>query len=169
MKTGPFVVCLALIVFIAACFPWRAAGQQHIADSGTTVLSGAFPSGKVVVKVHTAILDQTCAESCPTSSEWAGWGIKRVVVVQKVTIFVNNHAVFVPLGAYGNLFAPEGASLGSTKDGFVLRINGADASESYFTKLYFDKKGVHELEVYSRLDPTHPTEVARFYAVTMGP
>lgn len=168
MRIAPCMAC-PLLVFIAACCPQGAAGQQTVADSGTTVVSGNFPRGKVVVKIRTAMLDQNCSKSCPTSTDWAGWGGKHVVVVQKVTIFVNGHPVFVPLGAYSNLFAPERASLRSNTRGFVLRVNGGDASESYFIRLYFNQGGVHELEVYSSLDPTHPTEVAHFYAVTIGP
>lgn len=162
-------ICLGFVTALGVGLSRAAGGQAGAARSGTTVITKKFPQGMVVVKVHTSALDGGCAKACPTSRIWAEWGVRRVVVIQELTITVNGHPIAVPLSVYSSLFDPARPSLYTGKQGFVLRIGGADGSEAYFALLYFDSSAVRQLKVFSDLDPTHPTQVTRYYPATIGP
>lgn len=177
MSPGARMLLLGTLMTVSP-FPLVAGVQRRtpIAGSGTTIVTGDFPKAKVVVRIRTATLEQGCARACPTSDVWTKslwWlkgGLKKAVVVQDVAISVNGDRLFVPASAFATLFEPGDASIRLGKRDFVLRIDaGLGASESYFTLLYFDAKNVNRQEIYSEMYPSHPTEVTRYYAITLGP
>ncbi len=61
------------------------------------------------------------------------------------------------------MFDPVVASLRYEKGSFVLRVEGADGSESYFGLVYFNREEVTELRIYATEFPEHPMQITHFY------
>lgn len=142
MKLRACMLWGTLLLLVAPTFLGAAPGPTRITAPGVTVVS---------------------ASSCPASRVWVAWGAKQVAVVQEMDISVNGRAVGVPLSVYASLFEPEDAALRFDGRNFVLRINGADGGEAYFTLIHFDLEGVNQLSVYDAEFPGHPTQVTHFY------
>lgn len=162
-------------LMVVCGFPLSAGAQRQvrIPASGTTVVTRDFPEGKVVVKIRTNTLDESCSKACPTTRAWAvGWaGQRKQTVVESISIDVNSHSVYVPYGVYAALDGPGLASLSRGKQRFVLRIdaNGDGDSSAHFVLIYFDAKAVGELRDYDLLYPSHPLQVTRYYPLVVGP
>jgi hypothetical protein len=139
-------------------------GRSTIAQPGTTVLAASSPIGKVNITIRTAKLDSKCADASPV-----GWllkenGVKEITVVHDMRISINGKSIGVIPGAvYAFLINPQAASLQFENGSLILRIDGGDASLSYFENTYFDRKGVNRSMSYSSLIPDKPNTDTHFY------
>jgi hypothetical protein len=167
LRTGMLMSEFLLLVSTSA-FVGPARCQTLIKSSGVTIVKADLPQGKVEVSIRAATLDGDCASTCPASRVWAEWGAKKVIVIQEMNISVNGHSLAVPLSVYASLFQPGDATLQSTKGSVTLRIDGGQASESYFVLLSFDARGLRQLRLYDPDFPNHPLEITNFYLTTVG-
>lgn len=80
-------------------------------------------------------------------------------------ISLGKHKLNVPFLVYAGLFQPGGASLRFEKSAFVLKIDGADGAEAYFSLIHFNAQGVSAMELYSTEFPDQPTVVTQFHVI----
>jgi hypothetical protein len=172
----PKVLSLFLLIFLipgSMIFSGVARGQTQaagsvIAPSGYTMLTANTPQEKVSVSFRTGKLDGTCAGASPLGWLLKAYGVKELTVVQDLQISIAGKSIgVIPGSVYAFLVDPREASLQFEKGSFVLRVDGGDASRSYFERAYFDQNGVNRLMSYGSNAPDQPSVDARFYRVTV--
>jgi hypothetical protein len=158
-----------ILLLISIQIPLIATGraQTSVARSGTTNLDAASPNGRVLVVIETTIFDGACSFSCPAESALKELNAKQLSVVQALKISIDGKPVIAPHSVYDHLFEPHEATLLPSEKGFVLRIDGMDASNSYFVRIYFDRHGVHRFVTYWGEAPDKPTSDTRYYSVEL--
>lgn len=168
MKSSPGIAFI--LVFLTGIFFWnsgRAASSDRvpIVSSGKTVVSVESPDGVALVTIETTMLEGECADASPAGRVWTRYGVKQVTVVRAINISVGKRKLDVPLMSYAGLFQPGGASLRFEKGAFVLKIDGADGAEAYFSLIHFSVQGVTAMELYSTEFPDQPTVVTKFHTI----
>jgi hypothetical protein len=136
--------------------------EVAIAPSGNTVVGAVFKKKTVDVTIRTVRI-----ESSNSAFPWGlkNVGFREITIVQSLEISVDGKHIWVPRSVFGDLFNPLKASVGFEKGLFVLTINGGDASESYFIRVYFDDKKVSLMETYSSLDNALTSDTRYYYPV----
>lgn len=168
----PLARMLFLIVLMSTVrFPLvgaeRIQTNAKIARSGTTVLKSRSPIGEVTLSIHTSIFDRSCACSCPAAWALKELKVKDIIIIEGLEISVEGKPVPVPDSVYDHLFNPHEASVQFKNGSFVLRIDGMDASNSYFVRIFFDRNGVSRMLTYWGLVPDKPMSDTRFYNVQL--
>jgi hypothetical protein len=141
------IIAVAILTVIAnLCFLENAKCVENVKinNSGvTTIKSGNNIKIEVIVK--------TVKEE------------RFTYAVKKISISVNGVNLFVPRSIYGDLYEPNEAHIGSEKHLTYLEITGGDGSESYFVRIYFDKKQVKRRIVFSSMIPDKPLEETTYW------
>lgn len=112
-----------------------AAPCQEIKQSGNTNISIINNKNKVQVKINSIVV------STPPSLR-PFYDKKSVSVIETLNIIVNGNNTFVPRSVYADLFDTRKAVIKEYKKGYVLILSGADASEAYEVRVYFDAQKV---------------------------
>ena len=84
-------------------------------------------------------------------------------VVDSIEIKVNGVSLFVPRSVFSDLADVTSATVRANANGFLLKLTGGDASESYFLSIYFTGRAITERRLYSNLDSSKPLQVTKYY------
>jgi hypothetical protein len=148
-----------LISFVSAL---TAYGDEKllVKSAGETFVSKVFGKHTVDVKVQTHeinigkpsdgipnIRDAKCTYSRYPCS-----------VVDRLDIYVNKKPMFVPKSIYMGLSDLTLVNLLHEKNCTILVLEGGDASESYFVKIFFDNERVFKRQLFSALEPSNALE-----------
>jgi hypothetical protein len=125
------------------------------------------PKGKANITIRTAIFDRSCACSCPAAWALKESNLQEISIIQGLEISVGGKSIASPDSVYDHLFDPHEASLRFENGSFVLRIDGEDASNSYFVRVYFDREGVNRFVTYWSLVPDKPTSDTHYFHVEL--
>jgi hypothetical protein len=147
--------------------PCLAAGSHHtaITRAGITVVQGGSKTQKVIVKIYTTLFRSNCPCPCPAALALKETGLNAISIIKNLEISVDGRAITVPTSVYDRLFEPHWASLHVENGNFVLRIEGMDAADSYFVRIYFDRESVSRVVDYWALVPDKPTSETRYFNV----
>jgi hypothetical protein len=123
-------------------------GTTILSTGVTTVASGPGPSGGATVTFQTEELDADCALSCPSSRDWfIARGMRKVSLVEKLSISVNGKPILVPALTYTGMYDPSWATVRQTGTSFDLTVALADqGAGNVSVHVYFDAKAVRVLE-----------------------
>jgi hypothetical protein len=139
-----------------------AQGRKSIGRSGATTITMGAGGQAASITVRTIAVRKSDA-MFPATWTWSD----QVLAVQELTISVNGETLFVPSSAYVDLVEPREMLVSFDKGAFILEIHGADASESYFVRIYFDRRSVKRRLVYSSLDSRRPTQDSRYFTADL--
>jgi hypothetical protein len=158
------IICMAIADILSLGFSHANQEEFYIDRSGITTASAL--SGEMTAKVifHTVRINKSNV-LFPQMDDTPE--VKEVTIVRKLEIFVNNVEVIVPPSAYADLIDPIKATLRADNDTFVLKINGGDASLSYFLRLYFDAKQLHRRVLYCSSIPDEPIQETLYWLRTL--
>jgi hypothetical protein len=145
MKLKAGLLC-SLIIVIGISSISRA--QLAVKQNGNTVIKQLSPHGNAVVVIQSSMLEGDAVKTCPAATPWGQLGLKKVSVVQNITISIAGEALAVPSSVYLGLSKIGHASLQYKDGGFILEVTGGDASEAYRMRLFFDKTGVNRRMLY---------------------
>jgi hypothetical protein len=156
---------LLTLVTAVTQIPSLAAGGREtaIARSGITVVQGGSERQRVVVKIHTTLFRSGCP--CPAALALKETGLKAISIIKNLEISVDGKAIGVSSSVYDRLFEPHWASLHLENGNFMLKIEGMDGADSYFVRIYFDRKGVSRILDYWALVPDKPISETRYFHV----
>lgn len=157
--SGSKLTSFGSLAFVLITYPVCAQDRTPIAKSGATSISATVNGAKIGVTIHTVKIDR----SNPLFPLGDAWDAKVMSAVGGLEITVDGQSLAVPHSVLSDLFDPREASIRSEKGDFVLRVDGADASNSYFIRIFFDTVRVKRLVLYSSLFPNHPTADTRYY------
>lgn len=163
---------LLLLTMMAAGAQSRAITARRpdvsIARSGVTTLGLVSPRGNVKVVIRTAMFSSACKCSCPAAWALGELHLKELSVTRSLKISVGGKSIFVPDSVYDHLFEPHQAALRYERGTFILRIDGMDASDSYFVRVYFDDNAVNRFVTYWSLVPDRPTSDTHYFRVELN-
>jgi hypothetical protein len=112
---------------------------QPISPDGHTELTLTQPGPK---PIRVVIWSSTITNTLPYKEAilWGGdVGRSPKQVVSLIQVYDGDHALLVPLSAYGDLGDVKSASLDVTAKGFALKLHGGDTATSYDASLTFEK------------------------------
>jgi hypothetical protein len=89
-------------------------------------------------------------------------------VVDRLQIVVNGNPLFVPRSAFADLADLNNAEIEGSKNGWVLRLGGGDASETYIVRIEFDGAQVTRRTVSSGTLPNKPMQETIYHRVVEG-
>ncbi len=155
-----FSACSHVLIFCFATLLVVHSAQERkpIGRSGVTAIDVGSRGQTASITVRTIPLTKSDA-MFPATWTWSD----QIVAIQQLTISINGEMVFVPSSVYVDLVEPKEMLVSFDKGTFILEIHGADASESYFVRIYFDRRSVKRRMVYSSLDPRKPTQDSRYF------
>jgi len=162
-----YLLLTSLIVAVQSSVLVAARAQVKIARSGTTVVSATSPKGKAQVTIHTTIFDRSCVCSCPAAWALKELNVKEISVIEAFEISIDGKPLVVPDSVYDGLFDPHEASLRFENGSFVLLINGLDASNSYFVRIYFNCEGVDRFMTYWAIVPDRPSSDTHYFPLVL--
>ncbi|HYB62556.1 MAG TPA: hypothetical protein VEH50_13885 [Methylomirabilota bacterium] len=142
-----------------------AKAQTKIVRVGTTVLSEDSPKGNASVTIRTGLFAAKCTCACPAARMLRLLGTKEIEVTEHLEISVDGKSIFVPGEVSDYLFEAHQGSLRFDSGNFVLRIDGGDASNSYFVLIYFDRSMVDRYVTYSGEAPDKPLSDTHYFEV----
>jgi len=127
--------CLGAILFILVFYSGSYGYCSTINPVGDSILSSKAKNAKTNVNIKSARV------KTPLSLK-SSYEVESVSIVEQISITVNGNQVFVPRSVYTDLFDVKNGTLAVNKQGSVLTLCGADASESYCVQIYFDNQKV---------------------------
>jgi len=89
-------------------------------------------------------------------------------VVDRLQIVVNGNSLFVPRSAFSDLADLNNAEIEVAKNGWILRLGGGDASETYIVRILFDGTQVKRRTVSSGTLPNKPMQETIYHRVVEG-
>lgn len=126
---------VVFIIMLALFLSSNLAISQEINQAGKTEV--IFNSNNNKIRV---LIKSVKVSTPPSISQF--YEKKNVSIIEMLTISVNGSNIFVPRSVFTDLFEANKASIKEEKKGFVLILSGADGSESYEIRVYFDKQKV---------------------------
>jgi hypothetical protein len=89
-------------------------------------------------------------------------------IVDHIGIKVNGNRVFVPRSVFCDLADLGTAEIVESRKGFVLSLEGGDASEAYVVKIWFDAGSVNRRILWSATELKDPLQETIYHTVTEG-
>lgn len=89
-------------------------------------------------------------------------------IVDQIAITVNGDQLFVPRSAFADLADLNTAEVTAAKEGWILTLDGGDASEGYIVKIDFNKIRVTRRTMSSGTQPNKPLQETRYNIVIEG-
>lgn len=133
-----FGICSLIMLFNASCV--------HCIDikpNGNTTVD--YRSNKVNIK---AVLKTTMINTPQSLKIY--YDVAAVSVVETLIIKYNDKDIFVPRSVFADLYDIKTASIITDKNKYILTITGADASEAFVVKIYFDNQKVYRRTLLDR-------------------
>jgi hypothetical protein len=136
----------AMVLIVGAISCARAQTSETDATASRTEVVRTVNAGthRATVRIGLSALD-------PTDRLLSLWrtdsGYRPLNAISEVSIEVDGQAIFIPLGAVLDIYDPHDVQLTATPDGYLLEIVGADASESYEARIWFDEVRVLRREI----------------------
>jgi hypothetical protein len=97
MKLKAGLLCSLIIIVIGISPISRA--QSAVKQNGNTVIKSS-PHGNALVVIQSSMLEGDAVKTCPAATPWGQLGVKRVSVVQNITISIAGEALAVPSSVY---------------------------------------------------------------------
>jgi hypothetical protein len=136
---------------------------SKINPNGETTVSAVIAKAKLVAIFQTSIVEVSNDDKIPRLPQCT-YSRVPCVIVRQLKIFVNDVEVFVPRSVYADIGDLQSAEF-SQKDGlYTLTLTGGDASESYISRITFDKQ-MRERRLYSAGNQTRALETTRYHEV----
>lgn len=169
MKTACILACFGIAL---ATMSVAQADQSstEVAPQGETLVEAIAGKSTVQVKLKThevqigkpsdprpAVIESNCTYSKYPCS-----------IVDQLGITVNGTPLFVPRSAFADLADLNKAEIKVAKSGWVLTLDGGDASEGYIVKIYFDATRVERRALSSGTEPNRPLQVTTYNVVVEG-
>lgn len=162
----------ALSMLLPGLWEARASDLGDHAGTSTPILSkGATTletrTDRTIVRARITTYEAGTKEA--VAKAYRAIGFSNVRLVQELRIQMGNRQVFVPLSTFCDLAnLREGKLSRMAKRGWVLILEGGDASESYTVRIEFDAKSVRRRIVTSALTPDRPSQDTRYYTGVIG-
>lgn len=154
------VICFLLVQCSHVLSQTRA---SKINPNGETTVSAVIAKAKLVAIFQTSIVEVSNDDKIPRLPQCT-YSRVPCVIVRQLKIFVNDVEVFVPRSVYADIGDLQSAEF-SQKDGlYTLTLTGGDASESYISRITFDKQ-MRERRLYSAGNQTRALETTRYHEV----
>lgn len=166
MKSIYIVMCFGLVLATGTVH----AGQisVKVEPSGETALVANIGKTKIEVNFNThevqigkpsdhrpAVIKSNCTYSKYPCS-----------IVDWIGISVNGNPLFVPRSAFADLADLNDATISATKKGWVLTLDGGDASEGYIVKITFGANEVMLRTLASGMSPDQLLQKTIYYQET---
>jgi hypothetical protein len=134
-------------------------GQVAVSSKGDTVLSSKLAGADVRVKIRThELANGTPSEPMRPPDSSCTMSRFPCSPVDSIEIMVGGKEIFVPRSAFADLADVNQAELSIEKSNLVLKLIGADASESYIVKIKFTPSHVTYRSLTSGEFPERPLQ-----------
>ena len=154
---------LAFLVASVACAHLASArAAVPIAQEGRTGVVAELGKTAVLVTITTAKVPMHGARpsSCTSSREPCS-------IVNALEILVDEKHVFVPRSVLARLSDLNTGEIAPNGTGWILKLTGGDASESYIAAIEFDRQRVTGMRVSGGIMPDKPLEETVFHIQTL--
>jgi hypothetical protein len=158
---------VVLMLSVACATLASAEAGVPIAAEGQTRIVAEPEGAAVLVVIATAKVlkhggsDAARPSSCTASREPCS-------IVNALEIRVDEEHVFVPRSVLCRLSDLNTGQIAPTGSGWILKLSGGDASESYIAAIEFDRKRVTGMRVFGGMMPDKPLEETIFHMQTLG-
>jgi hypothetical protein len=141
------------IFFVVVCWTCATALAQraNVSANGKTTVDGNFANSSVEVVLTTHEIRNGTPAS-PSKPQDSACTMSRFpcIALDSLSISVNGQPLFVPRSALCDLSDLLTAELSHHNSAWTLRLDGGDASESYWLNIEFDKSSIHRRALFDR-------------------
>ena len=159
-----------LLVSVGCSHPASAQSVVPVAPEGKTRVVFRSEKAAVSVTVTTAKVPGRGASDSGAAARPSSCTSSRepCSTVNALEILVDSKAVFVPRSVLCRLSDLNTGEIITEGPGWVLKLTGGDASESYVARVEFDRQRVTKLSVFSGMMPDKPIEETVFHVQVLG-
>jgi|SRR6185437_2489374 len=169
MKAVHILACLCIALATMNVAQADQASTKVAPEGETLVETGAGKSTvQVKIKTHEmqigkpsdprpAVIESNCTYSKYPCS-----------IVDQIGITVEGNPLFVPRSAFADLADLNRAEIKAAKNGWVLTLDGGDASEGYIVKIDFDATRIKLRTMSSGTLPNKPLQETIYHLVVEG-
>lgn len=155
-----------LVVFLIPFFITASHNSQSapissvISSSGITEIAAKSKYGHAKVVFLTKPATTVAIDNCFVVRES---DISPVLILRDLEIYVDGHALFVPRSSFSDLESPREATLRYSGHTYFLELSGGDGAESYWARIYFNRRSVMRKKVFSTIAAGGPISETRYF------
>jgi hypothetical protein len=141
----------------------------HVIPAGHTTINKVIGKDRIQIEIASHSVDiGKASDPRPTEiNSNCTYSVIPCSIVDSLKIEVDGVSLFVPRSVFSDLADVSSATMRANANGFLLKLTGGDASESYFLAVYFTRRVITERRLYSNLDSSKPLQVTKYFATTL--
>ena len=165
MSDNPLRLTVLLITTFWAHSAFAQTSPTHVVPGGHTTIDQSIGKDHVQIEMTSHSVD-IGKSSDPRPAEIDSnctYSVIPCSVVGSLKIKVNGVSLFVPRSVFSDLADVASATVRGNPNGFLLKLSGGDASETYVLSIYFTRRTITERRLYSDLESSKPLQVTKYY------